>query len=153
MHEIYESEGKFDFIYQLPQILYSSLISTVLDFLFNILALSNDAIIDFKKNKSKEGIEKREKDLKFKLKVKFILFFIVGFIFLVFFWYYLSMFCVIYKNTQVHLISDTLMSFGLSFVYPFGMYLVPGIFRIPSLSNPEKKRIYIYKVSKILQFF
>ena len=153
MHEIYEREGKFDFIYQLPQILYSSLISTVLDFLFNILALSNDAIIDFKKNRSKEGILKRKKDLKFKLKVKFILFFIIGFIFLVFFWYYLSMFCVIYKNTQVHLISDTLMSFGLSFVYPFGMYLVPGIFRIPSLSNPEKKRIYLYKVSKILQFF
>ena len=40
------------------------------------------------------------------------------------------MFCTIYKNTQFHLLKDTLMSFGISMFTPFGFYLLPGIFRI-----------------------
>ena len=62
------------------------------------------------------------------------------------------MFGVIYRNTQYHLLKDTLLSFGLSLIYPFGIYLIPGIFRIPSLSNPKKKREYLYNFSKLLQF-
>ena len=151
MHKIYENKGAFNFIYQIPQILYSSLISAVLGLLMNMLALSNDEIIDFKKNKSKEYIERKENDLKFKLKVKFILFFIFGFIFLLFFWYYLSMFGAVYRNTQAHLINDTLISFCLSLIYPFGICLIPGFLRIPALAYPEKKRIYLYRVSKLLQ--
>ena len=61
------------------------------------------------------------------------------------------MFGAIYRNTQYHLLSDTFISFGLSLLYPFLIYLVPGLFRIPALSNPEKKRIFIYNLSKILQ--
>ena len=61
------------------------------------------------------------------------------------------MFCAIYNNTQVYLIKDTLISFGLSLLYPFGIYLLPGIFRIPSLSNKNNKREYLYTVSKVLQ--
>ena len=61
------------------------------------------------------------------------------------------MFCTIYKNTQFHLLKDTLMSFGISMFTPFGFYLLPGIFRIPALSNPKNKRECIYKFSKVLQ--
>ena len=57
----------------------------------------------------------------------------------------------IYKNTQLHLIKDTLISFGLSLIYPFGINLLPGLFRIPSLSDKKGKRKYIYAISKILQ--
>ena len=42
---------------------------------------------------------------------KFIIFFFISFIFLFFFWYYLACFCAIYKNTQLHLIKDTIISF------------------------------------------
>ncbi len=63
------------------------------------------------------------------------------------------MFCAIYKNTQIHLLSDTLLSFGLSLISPFIIYLAPGIFRIPALSAPNKNRKCLYKFSKILQIF
>ena len=57
------------------------------------------------------------------------------------------MFCAIYKNTQLHLIKDTLISFGLSFIYPFGINLLPGLFRIPSLSEKKEiENIYILSV-------
>ena len=61
------------------------------------------------------------------------------------------MFCAIYRNTQYHLIKDTLISFGSSLISPFGIYLLPGIFRIPSLSNPKNKRKYLYNISLLLQ--
>ena len=38
MHKILEDEGTFDFVYQLPKIIYSTLISTVLNTLLKILA-------------------------------------------------------------------------------------------------------------------
>ena len=62
------------------------------------------------------------------------------------------MFGAIYRNTQLHLLKDILMSFGLSFLFPFVIYLIPGFFRIPSLSNRKKQRIYLYNFSKVLQW-
>ena len=61
------------------------------------------------------------------------------------------MFGAIYKNTQMHLVKDTLISFGLSLVFPFGTSLIPGLFRIPALSNPKNKRKYLYIISKLIQ--
>ena len=54
-------------------------------------------------------------------------------------------------NTQIHLIKDILMSFVLSLITPLGLYLIPGLLRIPSLSNFENKREMLYKISQILQ--
>ncbi len=118
--------------------------------ILRILALSNNEILGFKKNKDKKKLDERKNNLENNLKIKFILYFILSFIFLIFFWYYISMFGAIYKNTQYHLLKDTLISFGLSLIYPLGIYLLPGIFRIPSLSNKNK---CLYKFSKILQIF
>ena len=80
----------------------------------------------------------KEKKLIKTLKVKFALFFIFAFILLLLFSYYITCFCGIYANTQIHLIKDSLISFGLSLIYPFGLCLIPGIFRIPSLHAKKK---------------
>ena len=151
MHKIYEDHGDFNFIYQLPQIIFSSLISILLNTLLKILALSQQSILKLKKDKTKTNLDKKELKLKNKLKIKFIVFFIVSTILLLFFWYYVSMFCAIYVNTQLHLIKDTLISYGLSLSYPFLIYLAPGLFRIPSLSNPKNKYRILYNISKIIQ--
>ena len=153
MHKIYEDEGSFNFIYQLPKIIYSSLISMVFNTILKLLALSNNDIISFKENKMMANVNKRGVNLENKLKIKFIMFFIIGFIFLLFFWYYISMFGAIYINTQLHLLNDTLISFGLSLIYPFIIYLIPGIFRLHALSNRNKNRRCLYKFSKFLQLF
>ena len=153
MHNIYKSKGKFDLEVQIPIIAYSSLISMILNTPLRLLAFSNDAIIAFKQNKSTINLMKREEDLKNKLFIKFILYFITSLLLLIFFWYYISMFCVIYRNTQIHLLKDTLISFGLSLLFPFGIYLLPGLFRILSLSNAKNKRECLFNFSKFLQSF
>ena len=153
MHKIYESKGDFDLDTQLPIALYSTIISTILNYPLNYLALSNDAIINFKQDNKKINLLKKSKELIKKLTIKFVLYFIISFLFLLFFWYYISIFCVICRNTQFHLLKDTLMSFGLSLIIPFLYYLLPGLFRIPALSNKHKKRECLYNFSKFFQLF
>ena len=63
------------------------------------------------------------------------------------------MFGAIYNNTQIHLLNDTLISFGLSLIYPFGIYLIPGIFRIPAINRVNNGGKYLYNFSKVLQMF
>ena len=153
MHKIYEKRGSFDLEYQLPKIIYSSLISMLLNTILKFLTLSNKRIIDLKQNKSEDNISKRKKKLVKILKIKFLFYFIISFPLLLFLWYYITIFGVIYKNTQIHLLKDTLISFILSSIYPFGIYLLPGFFRIPAISNPKLKRRCLYQFSKILQVF
>ena len=147
MHKIYQDQGDFNFIYQIPQIIYSSLIAGIIGILVKTLGLSQDNIVKFKQEKEKKDLEKKHEELLTKLKMKFILFFIITFILLLFFWYYITCFCGIYINTQTHLFSDTIFSFISSLIYPFVIYLMPGIFRIYSLKS---ENVYLYKFSNIL---
>ena len=154
MHIIYKNKGSYDLEYQLTKIIYSSLISTLLNSIIKFLALSNGDIVEYKQNKTiKKKLCEKEIELIQKVKIKSILYFIISFIFLLFFSYYISMFCFIFQNTQYILIKDNLISFGLSLLYPFAIYLAPGIFRKLAISNPKKKRKYLYKFSKFLQLF
>ena len=149
MHKIYEDKGKFNFLYQLPQIIYSTFISSSITFLMKFLSLSDKNIIEIKKEENiiSNNVFKIIK----KMKIKFVLFFILSFLFLFLFWYYLSIFCAVYINTQLYLIEDTLISLGTSMLYPLGINLVPGIFRIYSLNTEKGDRESIYKISQILQ--
>ena len=151
MHKIYEDKGSFDLLNQLPQIVYSSLISVILKFILNLLALSQGLILKFKSDKTTVDLDNRIKSLKKTLKVKLVIYFIISTIFLLFFWYYVSMFCAIYVNTQIHVIKDTIISYVLSLISPFFISLIPGFFRIPSLSKRKNNRKCLYNASKVLQ--
>ena len=153
MHKIYESKGQFDLEVQIPIITYSFLLSMLFHMPLDYLALPNDDIITFKQNKSKIDLIKRTKYLIKIISIKSFLYFIISFLLLVFIWYYISMFGVIYRNTQIHLLKDTSMSFGLSLIIPFFLYIIPGFFRIPALSNIKNKKECLYNISKALQWF
>ena len=148
MHKIYEDEGIFNFVYSLPKIIYSTLISSVISIIINKLALTEDAILNINKEKNaKEIKEKAEKTKKYFI-IKFILFFIIGFILLGIYWFYIGCFCAVYINTQYYLIKDTLISFGFSLIIPFIKYLLPCMIRKTSLKKPGQ---CLYDISKILQ--
>ena len=90
MHKIYEDNGDYNIIYQLPQILYSSIISDAFNYILRMLALSQDNILDFKGQKGNIHLDKTVKLLNSKVKIKFIFYFILSNIFFIFFWYYIS---------------------------------------------------------------
>ena len=149
--KIYTDKGSYNLIYQLPQIIYSSLISSILNFIITFLGLSENNILKFKKEDyKKENVNNKYQDLIQKLKIKFTLYFIIDFLLLIFFWYYISCFCGIYKNTQIHLIKDSLISFATGLITPLIICLFPGIFRVLALKNHNE---CLYKFSTILQMF
>ena len=151
MHKIYEDKGKFDLIYQIPQIIYSSLISKIIDTFIKNLALSQDNIVELKQLKQNNNLKLIQNKLLRILKIKFAFFFISSFIILFLFMYYLTCFCGIYINTQIHLIKDSIMSLIISLVIPFILYLIPGIFRITSLKTKKPNRMILYKLSQYIE--
>ena len=151
MHKIYEDKGKFDLLYQIPQILYSTLISRIIDIFIRNLALSQNNIVELKQKKDIKNFKKIYNKLFRIFKIKFILFFISSFIFLIFFGYYITCFCGVYINTQIHLIKDSIMSLIISLLIPFILYLLPGIFRIPALKVIKPNRIILYKISQFIE--
>ena len=82
--------------------------------------------------------------------IKFFFYFIFSLLVLLFCWYFISCFCAVYINTQIILISDSFISFSLSMLYPIGLNLLPGFFRIPALRAKNKDKECLYKISKII---
>ena len=150
MHNIYINNGAFQFLYQIPLILYSSFITSFIHLLLKYLSLSENSIIKLKNENNIDSILQKAKEIEKILKIKFIIFYICSFIFMSFFWYFISSFCAVYKNTQIILFKDTLLSFLLAMLYPLGLNLLPGFFRIPAVRSPKRDKECLYKISNIL---
>ena len=150
MHKIHEDNGAFNIFFQIPQILYSSVISSIINILLKTLSLSENNILAIKRINDIKIAQKKSKDIYNCIKLKFIIFFIISNLLLLFFWYFITCFCAVYTNTQMILINDTLFSFALSMIYPFGLNLLPGFFRIPALRAINKDKKNLYKFSTII---
>ena len=77
MHKIYIDEGSFNLNYQIPQIVYSTLISSVINAIIKFLSLSEKKIIEIKKIKDIKIIDDKLKELLSVLKIKFICFYLI----------------------------------------------------------------------------
>ena len=152
MHQIYEDEGKFNFEYQLPYIIYSTIISNlILRLMLQFLVLTDKDVFKVKlQNNRIMAIQEKKNRLKC-MKIKFTIFFILNFILLILFWYYLTCFNAIYQNTQIYLIENTFISFGISLFYPFIINIIPMMIRMCSIHSKKKEQEFFYKVSQIVQ--
>ena len=138
MHKLYEDEGKYNILYQIPQMLYSTIISQIISSLLEKLSLFQDDMLNLKEKTDIVDMKKEIKRIIKYIKIKSLLLFIFGIILFIAFWYYLSAFCSVYYNTQIPLIKDNFISFFMSMIYPFLLYLIPGIFRFIALRNKNK---------------
>ena len=65
MHKIYEDNGTFNFIYQIPLIIYSTIVSTIIKNILTILSLTENNIKEIKNEKTFElSIKKMKKNSK-----------------------------------------------------------------------------------------
>ena len=152
MNKIYEDNGSYNILTTLPQIFYSSVVSAVINMILKKLSLTESQILEIKKEKDKKKAQDKAKKTKYSLSIKLIIFLALSIILMLFFWYFISCFCAVYINTQKQLIGDTFLSFGLSMLYPFGLNLLPGLFRIPALRAPKKDKKYKYKISRYIAY-
>jgi len=150
MHEIYEDNSSFNILIQIPIIIYSSCVTSVINIILRQLSLSENNILSIKKEKEYMLAVKKSKSILRCLIIKFFFYFLLSLLVLLFCWYFISCFGAVYSNTQIILISDSFLSFGLSMLYPFGLNLLPLFFRIPALRAKKKDKECLYKFSKII---
>ena len=153
MHDIYYQKGKYNFMDQAPQIIYSFILSYILDKLFNFLALSEEDALTLKHEKIITRLDRIQEETIYGFQLKFAFFFILSFFSLIFFWYYITCFCAVYSNTQMHLLSDSLISFGSSLLTPLAIFLVTPLLRITSLKTKSKTNEMIFNLSKMVTSF
>ena len=174
IHKIYEDEGSYNFGYLLPQILYSFVIShiftTIIKFAFlsqilysfvishifttiiKFAFLSERNIMEIKREKVLQNAKEKVEKVKRNIIIKYIIFFVAGILFLIFFWYYLSSFGAVYQNSQIYLIKNTFISLAVGLLYPFIINIIPATLRICSLNDKNQNKEMLFKISKYLQF-
>ena len=133
---------------QLPLIIYSSIISIALFSILDYLALTEDSVLEVKRGKLAKIAQKKANDTLRTSQIKFIFFFILSFLFMLICWYYMTCFCAVYRNTQYHLLKDTLIGFGTSMLSPFAAKLLPGISRIYAI---KKRSQIFFRISQFTQ--
>ena len=152
IHKLYESGGKYDIIYFMPKIIGSFVISYFISIILRLIFLSERNISQVRKQK----ILSLANDISFKVKrnlvIKYIIFFILGIVFLVFFWMLLSAFGAVYQNTQIIIFKNALISFAISLFFPFFINIFPCLFRMCSLNSGNSDKECLYNFSKFLQW-
>jgi hypothetical protein len=149
IHKIYEDKGTYN-LYLIPYIIYSIIISHFLTTLIKFFSLSERNVFELKRAKTLKISEDKFSDLRRCLIIKYSCFYIISMAILIFFWYYLSSFGAVYRNTQKYVIINILTGFGFSMLCPFAIILIPSVLRIYALKKSNRQ--CIYKTSKILQF-
>ena len=148
IHKIYKDGGKYDIIYFLPKISIAFAISHALSIIIKFIFLSERNILQVRLQPSYSKAIEIISTVQRNLTIKYIIFFILGIIILIFFWMLLSSFGAVYQNSQVIVLENTLISFGISFIYPFFINIFPCIFRMLALNS---KFECLYTFSKVLQ--
>ena len=150
MHKIYMDFGKYNYLNQILQMFYSTIISAAINLILKLISLSGKNILLIKKQPNIKCAIKKSKNIESCEKVKIIIFYILSFCLLLFFWYFIGCFCAVYINTQKILIYECLITFGSSMIYPFLYSLLATIFRLRALRPKSKKLEWMYKISLII---
>ena len=149
MHKMYLDYGKYNFIQQIAQIVFSTVATQMIEVFICFLSLTDKHYYEIKnlKNEEKYNMFSILKCVERKI----IFFYIFTFLLFAFYWYAIACFCAVYQNTQMAFITDSISSFLLGLLYPFILYLFPSILRLIALK--AQKASCIYSISDIIPFF
>ena len=151
MHKIYLNYGKYDFIQQIPQIIYSTVVSQMIEVFLCFLSLTDKHMYEIKNLEPDKTNNKVVTGIFNTMRRKLFFYFFITFIFFLGYWYIVAVFCAVYENTQIAFIKDSFMSSLLGILYPFVLYGFPAAFRGCALKC--KNNNCLFKFSEIIPFF
>ena len=151
IHQIYKEGGIYNFSYFLPTIIISFFIAYYIMVIIKFFSLSQRNLLEIKNEDDSNNILNKADKIKRCLIIKYILFFILSFIFLGFFWYYLSSFCAVFKNSQIYVIENAFISFTISLIYPLFFNIFTCALRLYSLRFDKAFNSCVYRFSQIMQ--
>ena len=154
MYKKEDIEENWTFVQKLPQLLFVLIANHIIEVYLCYLSMTDSAIYEIKALSKKPNNGKNVIDIIDCMKTKLIVFFISTFILFLGFWYFISAFCAVYKNTQIIFIRDSALSFISSLLDPFIISGFTMILRSISLSMCcRKKAKCLYRTSDIIPIF
>ena len=149
IHNIYINKGSFDIVYNIPKIVFATIIAYLLQTIFyNFISTDND-VLEIKNiiEKEKNYIEIIDEKIVI-ITIKNILFFTISSILLNFCGLYIGCFSAIFSKTKIHLFIRLFLSFSFSLLIPFVINFLATLFRILSLYKINED---LYIISKYIQ--
>ena len=146
LHHIYINQGKYNFIFIITKIVYTSTISYLIEIILISIISTEDVFLDIKKGRN----PKNENSIGIS-GIKFVAFFGAVIIILILFWIYVICFFGVFPKVQIIALEIYGMSFSSLLILPFIINTIPPIIRIYSLSK-RKGGEYLYKFSQLIQY-
>ena len=143
MRQIYLYKGNTNAAIYIPSIILSSLSCLIMSLVVKILSLSERDLYRLKQDKKLCNTIKR------KMKIKAIVLFGISILLIMLFWYYVSAFCAVFKNSQGHYFINVLVAFIVCNAWPCVTSLIAPALRIYSIKHNHP---CLYKASKIVAY-
>ena len=154
LHKLYVSNGKIQTFDEIPKIIYTIIISSIIKNILLLVCFPENDIKDIRRFGSKvkfiqnQGIQKSLTAVI----IRCYLYFLISEITLIVFWTYVACFFLIFPNSQIYVLKNTLISFGITLVAPFILYIIPSFIRILALKGEANQSSYcFYAIAIFLQ--
>ena len=149
--EAYHNDGVLDFISGLPKSVYSFVATLITTNLLKMLSNSKNELLNAIKMRGTYNNFKNIIDMKLlKLRKKLIVYFIIIFLLEIFFLYYVTAFCAVYRNSQKYWFFGCLESFAMDSLVSFIICLFTAFLRYISVRKRVK---YCFILSNIISTF
>ena len=154
MYKKQDIEENWSFWQKLPQLLFVLIANHLIEVYLCYLSMTDSAVYAIKSISKKPNNSKKVIDIIDCMKCKLVAFFISTFILFLLFWYFISAFCAVYKNTQKIFVRDSAISFVTSLIDPFLIFGLTTILRKISLAPCcRKKAKCLYLLSDFFPIF
>jgi hypothetical protein len=141
INDIYDDRGKYSLKLQILNIFISSILFSFTIILIRFIIISHKKLIKLKNMDVYQDAQRESFSIHNRLIITYIIYYIIGAIFLIFFWYFLTSFGAIFHYTQNHCFLNAFISFCFSIIYPFIYCLIPALFRYLALKK-NYERLY-----------
>ena len=152
IHKYYEKKGKETYlnctISHLSSIIISTIIASIIKSIMLILTFTDVDVIEIKDKTTMLREEKTNRAL-IKLTSKSILFFIINFVAMTLCWIYVGSFSIVFKNTQMFLLINGVITFCGVLLLPVFYCLLTAFLRMIALKGKDKE--CLYKFSQFLE--
>ena len=114
IHDIYINNGQYIFIDHLPQIIYSVIVSIIIEKILANLSMTDKAVYQIKILKQDKNKKNQIQNIIKSIKLKLYMFFLISLILVIFYFYTVSTFCATYENTQLVILKDAITTISAS---------------------------------------
>ena len=150
IHKYFLDEFKYNFSKHILQIILSIIITHFFEIILCFFTLTDRYYYQIKALTKIETAGNKIFEILNKMKRRLIIFYIFMFLLSLFYWYFISAFCAVYKNTQITFIIDCALSFGYFLIDPFYVYGLLVLIRIIGIKCKIES---LFNLGKIFPIF